>query len=242
MTSKPAPIGTVIDRRDSVASTMDAVRDLDRDGAVVVARSQTEGRGRHGRTWHSPKGGLYMSALVRPPIDPGTLGLVPLWTGLAVVRALEHFDVAAQVSWPNDVLIGPDKVAGVLSESATAGPDVDHVVLGVGVNVNTEALPDDIPWTSLEIQRGSPVDLTAVEEALLDALQTAYAGFLDDPTGFLGEYRDRCRTLGRRVGVRTAAGNVRGRATGIDEQGELVVETADGPVRVRAGDVEEVVE
>lgn len=238
----PPRIGSVVERRDRVASTMDAIRDLDVDGAVLVAREQTEGRGRHDRTWHSPEGGLYLSVLLKPDVAPAKLGLIPLAAGLAVAEALDRWNLRAKLSWPNDVLVGRSKIAGVLSESRLSGDRVDDVVVGVGLNVNATLFPPELDATSIRLETGRAVDLDAVLEAVLGALDRRFEGYAEDPAGFLEDYEVRCTTLDAEVAIETDGAKVHGRAVGIGDDGELVLRTADELVRVRAGDVREVVE
>lgn len=216
---------------------MDAARDLDEDGAVVVADEQTAGRGRRDRAWHSPPGGLYVSALLLPDAPVDRLGLVPLWSGLAVRDALAEVGVAAGISWPNDLLVAGDKIGGVLASTELTDPP--RVVVGVGVNV-TNAVPGDVrrPATRLADHADATVD--ELLEALLPAWSRRYAAFEADPGACLAEVRDACATLGRTVTVTTDGGELTGRAARIADDGALVVATDDGEETVRAGDVEEV--
>lgn len=231
-------IGTVVHRVGRVESTMDTAQDLDRDGAVAVAEAQTAGRGRQGRTWTSEPGGLYLSALLRPEAPVDRLGLVPLWTGLAVRDVLARLDVEATVSWPNDVLVGGRKIAGTLATSRLeASP---RVVVGIGLNV-ANPLPEEVrvPATRLADHVDAPVAPDDVLEMLLPAWSARYEAFEADPGSCLDDLREACRTLGREVAVRLDGETLRGPAVDVAPDGGLVVE--DGGRRtVRAGDVEEV--
>lgn len=247
MTLRPHRVGAVVERLESVPSTMDAVKELDKDGAVVVAAEQTAGRGRKGRAWHSPEGGLYLSALLKAKMAPKHLGLVPLWTGLAAAETAAKWGVEPRLKWPNDVLVGKRKLAGVLAESALRGRRVDRVVVGVGLNVNNVAFPPGVPGTSLRQELGEAQDLDAVLDDLLARLTAHYDAFLDEPTGFLDDYERHCATVGLGVAVQTAAGGtVRGTALAVGDEGELLVRTAGGEggaggvVRLREGDVADV--
>jgi BirA family biotin operon repressor/biotin-[acetyl-CoA-carboxylase] ligase len=205
-------------------------------GTVLVAGAQTAGRGRLGRTWTSPPGtGLLVSVLVRPDVAVHRWTWLPLLTGLALAEAV---DIAAapvrpDLKWPNDLLVGPRKLAGVLVESVD-----DAAVLGCGLNVATD--PADLPdgATSLAAE-GAVVS----REDLLDALLAVLARRLDewtaadgDPSagGLRAAYLARCATLGRPVRVALPDGATRqGTASGVDAEGRLVVAgTAYG-----AGDV-----
>lgn len=241
MTLRPRRVGTVVERVDEVASTMDAIKErdgLDKDGAVLIARRQTGGRGRRDRTWHSPEGGLYMSVLLKPKVEPARLGLVPLWTGLAVARALGKWGVEPHLSWPNDVLVGTKKLGGVLVEGSLSGDKVDRVVLGVGVNVNNVIFPAGVPGTSLRQELGRAQDLDAVAAAVMERLTEAYNAFRDEPDAFLEDYEHLCATVGQPVACETSTGPVHGEALGIGEAGELLVRTEEHEVlHLREGDV-----
>lgn len=192
-------------------------------GLVVVAEEQSEGRGRLDRTWVSPaRAGLTFSVLLRPS---GDLGWVPLLGGLAVARALrEQAEVDASLKWPNDVLIGGKKVAGLLAE-AVAGA----VVLGIGLNVTTRA--DELPHdqaTSLLLEGATATD----RETLLKAVLRGLSGALGDRD--VAAYRALCGTLGREVRLELPGGEAaEGTAESVDDQGRLMI----NGVAYAAGDV-----
>jgi BirA family biotin operon repressor/biotin-[acetyl-CoA-carboxylase] ligase len=182
-------------------------------GLCVVAEEQTAGRGRLDRTWTSPpRAGLTFSVLLRPVTDQ--LGWVPLLGGLAVVRAVrEQTGVDAVLKWPNDVLVGDRKLAGLLAEAVGGA-----VVLGVGLNVTTKAqeLPHALA-TSLVLEGARTTDRETVLKAVLRSLVFAEA----DRTA----YREFCSTLGRDVEVHLPGLQVvTGRAEDVDEHGRLVVD------------------
>jgi BirA family biotin operon repressor/biotin-[acetyl-CoA-carboxylase] ligase len=182
-------------------------------GLCVVAEEQTTGRGRLDRAWVSPpRAGLTFSVLLRPVTTQ--LGWLPLLGGLAVVKALrERAEVDAALKWPNDVLVGERKVAGLLAEAVDGA-----VVLGVGLNVTTHA--DELPHaaaTSLLIEGARTTDRDTLLRAVLRALSVTDA---DRPA-----YREACTTIGRQVQVHVPGGDVvEGLAEGVDEEGRLVVD------------------
>jgi BirA family biotin operon repressor/biotin-[acetyl-CoA-carboxylase] ligase len=182
-------------------------------GLCLVAEEQTAGRGRLDRSWTSPpRAGLTFSVLLRPVTEQ--LGWVPLLGGLAVVRAVrEQADVEAVLKWPNDVLVGDRKLAGLLAE-AVAGA----VVLGVGLNVTTRA--DELPHamaTSLALEGARTTDRETMLKAVLRGLTLADSD--------RSAYREVCSTLGRDVEVHLPGLTVvTGRAEDVDEQGRLVVD------------------
>jgi BirA family transcriptional regulator, biotin operon repressor / biotin---[acetyl-CoA-carboxylase] ligase len=145
-------------------------------GTIVMADMQTAGRGRRGRAWHSPpEAGVYLSAVVRAEAWAGTLSLLTLAAGVAVARAIRSATgLVVELKWPNDVVVGRPwrKLAGILSETASATPRVDAVVIGIGVNVREGSFPPEIAHraTALEIELGRPVDRVAFVIELLAAL------------------------------------------------------------------------
>jgi BirA family transcriptional regulator, biotin operon repressor / biotin---[acetyl-CoA-carboxylase] ligase len=211
------PDGWRVEVLESTGSTNEVVaaraRDGEAAGLCVVAEEQTAGRGRLDRTWVSPpRAGLTLSVLLRPVT--AQLGWVPLLGGLAVVRAVrERAELDATLKWPNDVLVGGRKVAGLLAEAVQGA-----VVLGIGLNVTTRAeeLPPD-GATSLAIEGASTTDRDTLLRAVLRALSLTEA---DRPA-----YREACSTLGREVRVHLPGGDVvEGVAEDVDVEGRLVVD------------------
>lgn len=189
-------------------------------GLVVVAESQTAGRGRLDRTWVSPpRAGLTLSVLLRPDLPAAQWPWLPLLTGLAVATALrERAEVPAELKWPNDVLVSGRKVCGVLVEVAAPGA----AVLGIGLNVTTRAqeLPHDGAG-SLLLAGAVTTDRAVLLRAVLRSLR----GALDDVAAARTAYRERCATLGSRVRVELpGGGTAEGTANGVDEGGRLVVD------------------
>lgn len=226
------------------------------EGLVLVAESQTGGRGRLGRAWVSPPGtSLTFSVLLRAPgVPPGMLGWLPLLAGLATAAAVRRVaGVDARLKWPNDVLAGEAKLAGILAEGRDGA-----VVVGIGLNVSLSRAELPVPTATslyLEAPAGERDGWRAggqpgrrreqVLVTLLDGLARRYVAWRDQPApgdavacGLHREYRDRCGTLGREVRVMLPGGQVlEGTATGIDRSGRLEVAGAGGPVVVSAGDV-----
>jgi BirA family transcriptional regulator, biotin operon repressor / biotin---[acetyl-CoA-carboxylase] ligase len=231
-----------------VGSTNDAAKALAEDGAlhgaVVVAEAQTAGRGRLGRGWSSPPGkNLYLSAVLRPDLPPSRAPELTLLASVALCEAVRGAGVAASIKWPNDLLAGGRKLAGILTEMAAEQDLVHWMVVGVGVNVNAagEDFPEELrpTATSLLLERGTPVPRALFAAAFLTALEAwldrhAAEGFAP----VRAAWREMSSTLGREVRVRTASEDLTGVAEDIDAQGALLVRTAAGLERVLAGDVE----
>jgi BirA family transcriptional regulator, biotin operon repressor / biotin---[acetyl-CoA-carboxylase] ligase len=218
------------------------------EGQVLVAEEQTAGRGRAGRTWVSlPGASLTFSVLLRPtPVPSASRGWLPLLTGVAVAAAVRSTaDVAAVLKWPNDVLVGDRKLAGILAEQS---PSEDTVVVGVGLNVATpqDALPlspAGLPATSLLVE-GADVARGPLLVEILRCLEREYLAFCADPDpvscGLLAKYTAACASLGRTVRVELPAGRVlTGVAEGIDRGGRLLVRhtEATSATPVSAGDI-----
>ena len=225
------------------------------EGQVLVAEEQTAGRGRLGRTWTSvPGASLTFSVLLRPAsVPPDRRGWLSLLAGVAVASAVRSVTggvagdvgVDAMLKWPNDVLVGDRKLAGILIEQS---PDGSAVVIGTGLNVATPAAalpvsPVGLPATSLLLE-GAAVSRETLLLAILGQLANWYVAFRADPdpvrTGLLAEYRRLSGTLGQTVRVELPVGRVvTGVATDIDLDGRLLIvgNPGDPPTAVSAGDV-----
>jgi BirA family transcriptional regulator, biotin operon repressor / biotin---[acetyl-CoA-carboxylase] ligase len=217
----------------ATASTNADVAELARVGAaeglVVVAEQQTAGRGRLDREWQSPpRAGVLLSALLRPPVDVAAWPMIPLLAGLAVVEALLAVgQVEAGLKWPNDVLVDELKLGGILVERVD-----DAVVVGIGVNVSTRA--GELPVataTSLALVGGATDREILVKEILrsLDRRYTAWRDTAGSSATVIPAYRERCETIGHHVDVQLPGGDVvRGLASGIDDDGRLLVDDDAG--------------
>jgi len=214
-------------------------------GLVLVAEHQTGGRGRLDRVWTSPPGaGLTFSMLVEPVgVPAGYWPWVPLLAGVAVAEGVRRVaEVDASVKWPNDVLVGDRKLAGLLSERIEVAT-ASLVVVGVGLNVTLR--DDELPTaeaTSLALEGAATTDRTVVLREVLRVFDRLFRVWLDergDPrAGLLESYVRRCSTLGRQVRVSLPGGGALvGEAVRVDEHGRLVVRTDAGEQVVGAGDV-----
>lgn len=218
------------------------------EGTVVVAARQTGGRGRLGRSWSSPPGGAYVSAVLRPPVAPSEAGPLALVVGLGVARGLESLGVPARVKWPNDVVLAQDdgyaKLAGVLLEMSAEADRIDWVVAGFGINC-TPPSPDAVTESDLlgaafvsDVIPG--VRAATVAAAVLGAVADAYKQWCSG--GFqslLSAYFERDVLGGTEVTVRDAMGGVRasGLCEGVDAEGRLLVRGEAGLITVSAGEV-----
>jgi BirA family transcriptional regulator, biotin operon repressor / biotin---[acetyl-CoA-carboxylase] ligase len=235
-----------VQRFEEIDSTNTYLRERAREGApeglVAVADHQTAGRGRLQRRWESPPGAnLLLSVLLRPECDADDLHLCTSAVALAAADACrEVAGVDVTFKWPNDLLVGESKLAGILAEVEFAGGAPPAVVVGIGINVAWPG-PADAGGTCLEDVEGSaqPVDRKVLLDHLLYALAPRRE-MLDDENGrwvLADEVRRRCSTLGQRVRVSLANEELVGVAHGIDRSGRLVIETETGLRTVTAGDV-----
>ncbi len=233
----------------ATGSTNDDARTLARAGApegtAVLASEQTGGRGRLGRTWSSPPGGVYLSVVLRPVVAPAQVASLALAVALGVARGFDRLGADAALKWPNDVLLGERKLAGVLLEMGAEPDRVEWVVAGIGVNVrrpaeNPALAPGGLEPVYLSDALTAPL-LAPVAAALLDGVAEAYAEWTAH--GFSAmreEYERRHRLVGRHVAVRDLAGTVHaeGVVAGVDDEGRLLVRDAGGDVTpVTAGEV-----
>lgn len=212
-----------------------------RNGALFVAEAQTKGRGRHGHTWTSPPGeNLTFSILLRPDVDVARASGVALVIGLAVRAAAARRVPTARVAikWPNDVVAGRQKLAGILVESRLKGSHLDALVVGVGVNVFMRSVPEEIRTvaTSLALLGDPAPNREAVLVEILAELEPRLEMFRSDGLGpLLGELREHDALSGAAI----VAGGIPGTGAGIDAEGALLVRERDGTVqRVTSGSVE----
>jgi BirA family biotin operon repressor/biotin-[acetyl-CoA-carboxylase] ligase len=232
------PDGWTLVALDSVGSTNDEARRLADDGApegtVVWAREQLGGRGRRGRRWVSPRGNLYCSTILRPACPAARAAELGFVAALAVAD-LVPAGREARLKWPNDVLVDGGKIAGILPESSVRQDGaVDHVVLGVGVNVAfAPVLPE---------MRYPGATLGGSVEAALEGLTAALARWLGEwrRAGFgaiRARWLENAGPLGADIDVKLGEELVRGRFAGLDGTGALLLDTAAGPRKITSGEL-----
>jgi BirA family biotin operon repressor/biotin-[acetyl-CoA-carboxylase] ligase len=217
---------------------LDAAREGEAAGTVVVADHQDAGRGRRGRSWESAPGeSLLVSVLLRPALAVARLHVVTMAAALALAEAVrDQAGVVATLKWPNDLLVDERKLAGLLAEADLEGGEVQALVVGAGCNLAQRDFPPEIAGlaTSCAIESGTVPDRDAVLESFLAGLGAR----LDRLDAVVAEYRERLGTLGRRVRVELDGDVIEGSADAIDDDGRLVVTPSGGaPVVVAAGDV-----
>jgi BirA family biotin operon repressor/biotin-[acetyl-CoA-carboxylase] ligase len=219
------------------------------EGLLLIADEQSAGRGRMGRHWWSPSGSALLTALLfRPALPPEKAQQLTMLCALAAADAVNKLTaLPADLKWPNDLLIAGRKLAGLLTTSAIVGDSLEHVIVGMGLNVNTDwtnAPPLITPATSLRQELGRPVDRLALLVAYLDGVARRYAQLAQQSP--YDEWASRLVTLGQFVTARHTApaspweGNqtISGLAQGVDASGALLLRTAQGTIqRLFAADV-----
>ena len=217
-----------------------------KEGASIFAEEQTRGRGRRGKRWYSPaKGGIYLSCILRPKIAPNEISKITLLAAVAVAKSIRSLTgLSATIKWPNDILVNNKKVCGILTEMKAEQDRVDFIILGIGLNVNTQArhlpkgatcLKDELCHSKIER------DISRVELArnILENLEEYYSILKKE--GFkpiIEEWKSLSAMLGSRIRVILQNRTFEGQAHNIDENGSLVVRLDSGVLeRVSSGDI-----
>lgn len=229
-----------------LGSTNDEARRLAAAGApeglLVLAETQTAGRGRQGRRWITPRGAaLAFSLVLRPALTPAEASRVTMLAGLAACEAVEQAaGVPAALKWPNDVLLDGRKAGGILVESGLTEAGLAYLVLGIGLNVSAAPPPAAVmfPATSVEAAAGRPVDRLALLQALVQRLSAGYADLAPGNDRLHTAWAGRLAWRGQRVVAHTPEGDYHGCFEGADPDGALRLKHEDGRTkRVLAGDV-----
>ena len=216
-----------------------------REGTVIIADSQTEGRGRRGRTWSSPAGrNLYLSIIVRPDLPPRDAAILTFMSAVAcasVIRKLSSVQVS--IKWPNDLMVADKKTGGILTEMKADADRIDYAVIGVGINLNLDSsdMPDSIreTATSVMLQTGHPQSRTLYALEIIKSLDSWYTILLQSGKGpVLNAWKSLSSTIGRNVTATTGEVKLTGLAEGIDNEGLLILRLPDSSViKINAGDV-----
>jgi len=238
-------IGRKIHYFDYLSSTMDLAMQLGIQtaphGTLVLAESQTSGRGRLGRSWFSPKyKGIYFSLILRPKISPSASPMLTLLAAVSICEAIKKVaGLDAQIKWPNDVFCGNKKIAGILTEMNAEVDKVNFVVIGIGLNVNNDKKSLVAQATSLKEQAGQSISRILLLQELLRRIENNYF-LLEDRggQGIIDKWRSFSLTLGRRVKVYCQDKHVEGQAVDIDQDGALLIRKDSGLTqKVFSGDV-----
>ena len=232
-----------------VKSTSDWAKKLAKmgaeEGTVTVAETQTAGRGRLGREWSSPRGGLWFSIVLQPKMKASEAAKLVFVASLAVAEALhEKYGLRTETKWPNDVLVDDKKICGILAEMNTKNERVNCVTLGIGVNANflaDDVLPELVKAhaTSIEKEFGKKIRLEILLKSLLEKMETIYDGYLE--AGFaplLEQWKKYAQFLGRTVAIMDQEERLNGLAFDVDLDGALILKLEDGTrSRILVGDL-----
>ena len=232
--------GSTLLQYDRVSSTNDLARELAASGAdegtCVLAREQTAGRGRQGRSWSSPAGeGLYLSLILRPEIRVAWSPVITLAGAVAVAETLRFpFGLPTDIKWPNDVLVSGRKLCGILVESAIEGERLDYAVMGIGVNLGQASFPAEIAdtATSLLIETGRSVPAEVFIVPLLERLEYWYRTATTNPDRCIARWEELSSyARGCPVRIESIEGAIEGITDGLASSGALIVELANGEKR-----------
>ncbi|MBX9568235.1 MAG: biotin--[acetyl-CoA-carboxylase] ligase [Candidatus Obscuribacterales bacterium] len=240
---------------DEIGSTNDRALELAKAGAdegvFVLARSQSGGRGRQGKSWISrPDSGIFMSILLRPTLPPADIPLISLAAGVAVSEALENIcSIKAGLKWVNDIVINGKKLGGILAEmhgsqTASAGKILlPAVIVGIGINLTNdrESLPDDLKDKVTSVSEHSNIEPepNAIVAEIINCLEGQYNSLLHAvPELVLEEWKRRSVTIGKHIRATAGDGNVDGEAINITNSGALILKTETGDERIlHAGEI-----
>ena len=211
-----------------------AVNDIE-NGSVVISEKQSNARGRSGKHWASPLGGVWLSIILHPHIDYSKLSLLTLTTGVAVAKALERMGIEnAEIKWPNDIMINDKKVCGILTEAVTQFNTIENIIIGVGIDVNIDMadFPEELQdgTTTIAQELGENVDENTLIRIFLEEFEKIGRTFLEgDIESILKDWRKRSYTIGKIVEVRAPFNKqYDAYVVGIGKEGALIVEKIDG--------------
>lgn len=229
---------------DSTNEEIKRQAEIKNQGFVVVADTQSAGRGRLGRTWESAdEGGIWMSFLLKPEISPDKASQITLIAALATALAIRNVTgLPGYIKWPNDIVINRKKIVGILTEMSTGPDKINYVVVGIGINANISSFPDNISdyAGSLMIEGNKPVDRNRIIAELLKKFEEYYEIFLKDSSlaGIMAEYEKLLINKGSEVVLSDGGVPMVRTAVGISDKGELLVKDESGVITtVLAGEV-----
>lgn len=213
-------------------------------GTLVVAGRQSAGKGRRGKMWMSPPGSsIYMSILLRPQLSPDKAPMLTLVMAYAAALAIQDQEnIRVKIKWPNDLVLNKKKICGILTEMSAEVDYINYVVIGIGINANTEFFPDELSGqaTSLRLESGEPVCRARLIAGVMERLEQCYEAFLKagDLSPFAEGYNEILVNCGREVRILEPGRERNGISAGIDNSGRLLVEYGDGTTEaVFAGEV-----
>lgn len=236
-------LGQEIWYKEEMDSTNNTAKALAREGAkeglLVIADRQSQGKGRLGRSWASPAGtGIWMSLVLRPHILPRYASQLTLIAGLNMCEAIQEITgLEARIKWPNDIVINGKKVCGILTEMSAEMEGINYIVLGIGVNVNMAYFPEELPYASSLAREGKKeYSRKEIIKDFLEKFEKDYKAYKKQPDliAIIERYEKNCITLHKKVKLLMSNEELIAKATGINSEGELIVILEDGSSKVVA--------
>ncbi len=236
---------------DSIDSTqsqaMKMINESKKEGTIIIAEKQTGGRGRSGRQWVSPKGGIWFSIILHPKFDISNTTLFPIASSLALSIAIQKTcKISTELKWPNDLTIKGKKLAGMLIDASFESNKIENLVLGVGINFNVNVkeiekvlkkTPNFYGVSSLNDQKNKTSQIELIQSFLLE-LEKVYEELNNNQIKkIITEWTKRSSTIGKKVEMNTLNGKISGKAIKIDEDGGLIIKDKDKTNKVFAGDI-----
>ncbi len=231
---------------ESIDSTQTIIKELAEkglpEGTLVIALEQTSGKGRMNRKWISPRGGLWFSLLLRPPILPKDIYKLSLLFGVAIVISLEYYSIKASLKWPNDVIINNRKLCGILLESDIELDKVNFVAVGIGVNVNfpSSILPNDLKISAISLYDilGRNIDRAELLCKILKNSENLYIQAINEGfSNIISLWRSRSSMFGNPIEVKLLDKSIKGIALDIDNDGSLILDKNGEIIKIYSGDV-----
>ena len=204
------------------------------EGTVLISEIQTNARGRLGKKWEAPDGGVWMSMILRPNVPPARIGLITLATGVAIAKSIRSLGLDAKIKWPNDVLIHGDKMSGVLTEVNATFNEIDWIIVGIGIdsNIKLEEFSEDIRvgTTTLTEELPTKIDENELIAIFLNEFEKVYKLYKDgEIEAILKDWRNLSDTIGKYVNITQTGGKItQGYVVGINNEGSLIIERQDG--------------
>jgi BirA family transcriptional regulator, biotin operon repressor / biotin---[acetyl-CoA-carboxylase] ligase len=223
------------------------VNETNSEGTIIISEEQTGGRGRSGRKWISPKGGIWFSIILYPKFDISNITLFPIASSLALSYAIEKIcKVKTELKWPNDLTIKGKKLAGMLVDASFESNKIENLVLGVGINYNVnikeiekmlKKTPNFYGVSSLTEQKNKNVQIKLIQSFLLE-LENIYEELNNNQTKkIITKWTERSSTIGKKVEIDTYQGKVKGEAVKIDDDGGLIIKDKERKRKIFAGDI-----
>ncbi len=248
---KTKQIGKNVYYFDSVDSTQNFAASIAKkhgeNGTVIIAETQISGKGRQGRSWVSPKGGIWLSVVLHPRFDVGKVTLVPFAAAIALSNAIKKsLGIKTELKWPNDITLNGRKVAGMIIDASIESTQIKDMILGIGINfrVNPRQIEKRIKGGSnfygvaTLVEESSPAKPAKLVQVFLEELERIMSLFDGDKTqSIISQWSKKSSTIGRNVSVFTPKGKISGRAIKLDKDGGLVIKQNSKSIKITAGDV-----